>query len=424
MKYLRAIISSDTHTQNPLFKKDYQVQDVCAPFVRGFANTLATMGLLLHKEDYKAYVTPSYGTYQKQSPAARVDKTIKIKQTDPWINLEIEEPIQHERPIDFFTIDIIPKVDMDRGQYTTVKGQGVLIVSGQDILIKEMKIAYRTHVLVDELEYFWHRIERALAIIGPPGQKEQRYRKLYARDDDHANFEEGEMTAWEQDAADLIEIMPAESSPPEIPQKSLADFTILGAKKLVRGILADDTSAESVSPLDEQGTQPEIRILITYPTLEQLQQIARSGVRVEQGGALVGLVFEERSTHSYLVEISNYIPTEGAEATEVELSFTFESWQHQTLLLKEQYPDKRIVGWYHTHLDMVKKTFRIANQGIYTTPIFFSKDDLFTHRQFFREKWYVAMVLDPEGNLTFFQWIGDDIGESRRFYVIEPRKEA
>src|SRR5947199_254669 len=77
---------------------------------------------------------------------------------------------------------------------------------GQDIIIKGLKIGYRMHIQVDELNYFWRRIERALANLGSLTQKEQRHRKLYARNDDQANFEKDEMIAWEQDAADLIEI--------------------------------------------------------------------------------------------------------------------------------------------------------------------------------------------------------------------------
>ena len=35
---------------------------------------------------------------------------------------------------------------------------------------------------------------------------------------------------------------------------------------------------------------------------------------------------------------------------------------------------------------------------------FFSQDDRFLHRQFFPDEFYVAMVLDPNGDYVFFQW--------------------
>ncbi len=39
------------------------------------------------------------------------------------------------------------------------------------------------------------------------------------------------------------------------------------------------------------------------------------------------------------------------------------------------------------------------------------------HRQFFPQKWYVAMVLNPKGEAAFFRWRGHDIVRARGFHV-------
>jgi hypothetical protein len=139
---------------------------------------------------------------------------------------------------------------------------------------------------------------------------------------------------------------------------------------------------------------------------------------------LVGYIYTDAAGPGYLVQITDYIPAEGALSHIAELRYTFESWQRRTTLLKERFPGKRIVGWYHTHLVQMEFYTDDSRQATFATSLFFSRDDIFMHRQFFREKWYVAMVLDPQGNAAFFQWTGDQIQLGRRFYVIEPAQEG
>jgi hypothetical protein len=48
--------------------------------------------------------------------------------------------------------------------------------------------------------------------------------------------------------------------------------------------------------------------------------------------------------------------------------------------MDEHYPDKQIVGWYHTHPGM---------------GVFLSSYDAWLHHHFFPEPWQVALVIDP-----------------------------
>lgn len=406
MKYLRAIISSDS--QGNLYKKDFRVEKVFSTIVRVFVDSLINKGWIIVGDKYDAEIIPRYGPFAKQpDDVQNSEKEILSKST--WLVLKYEGPVQPDKPVDYFTIEVIVERNEQR------------------------RFRCIANFEVDVLEYFWKTIELPLIQRGVLSKRESRHHRLYARDDDTANFDREELSAWEREAAKLVQFEESEevSSTSPIPQKSFQDFTIRAVKKLVRGKLADDILVETDEPArghpteemisDELSEQPKVHIFITRQALESLQQIARSGVRDEQGGVLVGLVFEDTNTHDYLVRIDGHIAAEGALANAVELRFTYESWHHQRILQKELFPEKRIIGWYHTHLDLVKKTFMTTDprQNTYSTPLYFSKDDLFTHREFFREKWYVAMVLDPEGNLTFFQWIGDEIGECLKFYVID-----
>jgi proteasome lid subunit RPN8/RPN11 len=398
MKYLRAVI--DLESQGTLYKKDFQVQKVFSILARTFASILITTNIINEGDSYRALIVPRYGLYQPiDSSLANhrvIERTIELK--GPWISLDYQEPLQPDRPIDFFSVDVY---------------------------VPQARRIYRASFQMKDMNYFWQNIESALVQAGIVPHTSQLQRKLYARDDEQANFAREEVFVRQQDTDPLIEIIPGEEVLPSFPGKTFADLPIVSTKKLVRGKLVTEPYVDTTQLAEKSVTQQGVHILVTETALAEVQEIARSGIRVEQGGVLVGRIYEDQDSHKYFVEITDHIAAEGAVANEVELRYTFESWQHQNTLLKERFPGKRIVGWYHTHLDLVKKTFTTnePQHSTYTTPLFFSQDDLFTHRQFFREKWYVAMVLDPAGNLTFFQWNGDTIGESSSFYVISSQIE-
>ncbi len=409
MDYLRAIISSDP--RGSLYKKDFEVQRVFDTFVRTYVSTLINAGLIYEGEFYSALIIPRYGRYKQMRPKVSFEetsrtRTLDIKKQPRWITLSIEEPERSDRPMEFFTLE--------------------LHIVGRPLI-------YRDDFPLYEIDYFWHSIERALAQMNVLSDTEQRRHSLYALSNDQYDFDREELYSWQADADELIEMVsPDDALVPAVvsfPRKALQDFPVLGAKKLVEGKLVDDTVKDMAEHAEEaeEAAQSEIQILITRSAMEAVQHIARTYVDTELGGMVIGHIYENAEGPGYIVEITDHVFAEGALASETELRFTFEAWQRQTTLLREHYPGKRIVGWYHTHLDLVKKTFYIIDDGRrskYTSALFFSQDDLFTHRQFFREKWYVAIVLNSEGNLVFFQWEGNDIVTAPKFYVIEDEVKA
>ena len=194
-------------------------------------------------------------------------------------------------------------------------------------------------------------------------------------------------------------------------------------------ILPDDDAAEgglSVRSLSDYPNRERfgivnerapLQIVVAREALEQMRGIARADTRVEQGGILVGMSHINADVvGGFIVDVTNHILAESARGTHVQLRYTFEDWQRQTALLQAQYADKRVVGWYHTHL---VKALRINAAGEkYFSELFFSEDDKFIHTQFFKERWYVALVLNPLGEPAFFNWSNDTIVEAQGFHLV------
>ena len=123
---------------------------------------------------------------------------------------------------------------------------------------------------------------------------------------------------------------------------------------------------------------------------------------------LVGAVFGHPDGGRPIVEITDVSVGTDLVSTHSDLRFTFRSWQsHQATMeeIRRRYGDRRVVGWYHTHL-VEAKVADVATGMATRTKLFLSRDDVFLHGQFFKDDWHVAMVMDPEGNAGFFQWKG------------------
>lgn len=400
MEYLRAIIHSDT--RGPLYKKDFKVQKVFDTFVHLHVSKLINTGEVYEGEYYKALIFPGYGQYQRK----KQKEQRQLRRTHPgtkegWIALKAPEPANPEQPMDFFTLEL-------------------------HLVDRPLPTVLSENFLLHEIDYFWLSVERALEQVKILEYQEPREHRLYACNDDLCDFDLEELYTLQEEANELIEIaspeMPATDLPLVFRQKTLKDFTLLETKRMIWGKLVED--APEYTSYVKDSPPAGMQILITPTALASLQQTARSHVEVEIGGALIGHIYQNADAPGYLVEITDHILLQNTLASEVELRITFESWSEQSTVLKERYPGKRIVGWYHTHLDIVRQTHFTESHVLYSTPIFFSQDDHFTHRQFFRGKWYVAMVLDTDGYLVFYQWEEHEIVPAHVFYIVEPEKEA
>ena len=241
-------------------------------------------------------------------------------------------------------------------------------------------------------------IEQALLKLGVLKTKEYYRPIFFARDDDLHQFEREHIPMLEKRAASLVELVPSQDEAQVFPFRDPKAY----GKVTTVGKVAND----------------DILIYLRKKTMEQLLSEAKASEEVEVGGILVGNVFESRQGR-HLVDISDLIVSEHTVSSVIELRYTFESWQARKTLMREKFPGKQIVGWYHTHLVEIAKHMDIKKGKVERTTLFFSKDDVFLHKQFFPEKWYIAMVMDPWDNSIFFQWKGQSINVCHGYAIYD-----
>lgn len=149
----------------------------------------------------------------------------------------------------------------------------------------------------------------------------------------------------------------------------------------------DSITIETVTPAPVEVGAPRVRVFLTQSALETMNRHAADEPQHEIGGIMVGSVAQDTQT---FVIIEAVIPGQHMSHTRGSVTFTHESWAEINRELDSKYPDKRIVGWYHSHPGF---------------GIFLSDYDLFIHRNFFAAPWQVAFVTDPKaGTCGLFTW--------------------
>ncbi len=147
----------------------------------------------------------------------------------------------------------------------------------------------------------------------------------------------------------------------------------------------------------------DVKVYIKQDVYKALEKYALADVEHERGTIIFGDFYDELGkTH---VVISNYIEARYTDASASTLTFTHETWDYVHKEQDAKYPDKKIVGWQHTH----------PSYGI-----FLSNYDLFIHENFFNLPFQVAYVIDPVQNLRgFFQWKNGKIEKLKGFYIYD-----
>jgi proteasome lid subunit RPN8/RPN11 len=113
--------------------------------------------------------------------------------------------------------------------------------------------------------------------------------------------------------------------------------------------------------------------------LNDIREHGRGAPDIEVCGVLVGNVYQDAMGPFVFIEANirgNFSAGRNAQVT-----FTADTWTHIQDVMDRQYPDLRILGWYHTH----------PGHGI-----FLSDMDLFIHKNFFSLPWHLAFVFDPQ----------------------------
>jgi proteasome lid subunit RPN8/RPN11 len=104
-----------------------------------------------------------------------------------------------------------------------------------------------------------------------------------------------------------------------------------------------------------------------------LCRYAESEIDYELGGVLVGRV--GKASRKTFVQVTGFIPAEKGISHRASFEFTNEAQKAIHEQMQEHFPDRRIVGWFHTH----------PGYGV-----FLSSADQFIDEHYFREKFHIA----------------------------------
>ena len=147
----------------------------------------------------------------------------------------------------------------------------------------------------------------------------------------------------------------------------------------------------------------DVKVYIKQDVYKALEKLSASDITKELGSIILGEYSEELvKTH---VIISDYVEAKYTDASASTLTFTHETWDYVHREHERLYPQKKIIGWQHTH----------PNYGI-----FLSNYDMFIHENFFNMPFQIAYVIDPIQNIRgFFQWKNGKIEKLKGYYVYD-----
>jgi proteasome lid subunit RPN8/RPN11 len=135
------------------------------------------------------------------------------------------------------------------------------------------------------------------------------------------------------------------------------------------------------------STQPVV--VMEAEVARKIRQHARSSMKAEVCGVLIGNTEHERMTVEACIAGINAAQG-GAHVT-----FTQDTWAHIYQIKDKDFPDHKIVGWYHSHPGF---------------GVFLSEHDLFIQQNFFSNPQQVAWVYDPHTDEEgCFGWVGGSI---------------
>jgi proteasome lid subunit RPN8/RPN11 len=141
-------------------------------------------------------------------------------------------------------------------------------------------------------------------------------------------------------------------------------------------------------PLGPRDHPTRRQVIFRQSVLNDIYTHGRGAPDVEVCGVLVGNVYHDAMGPFVFVEANirgNFSSGKAAQVT-----FTAKTWAHIQDVMDRDYPDLRILGWYHTH----------PGHGI-----FLSDMDLFIHKNFFSLPWHLAFVFDPQNQEEgLFAW--------------------
>jgi len=131
---------------------------------------------------------------------------------------------------------------------------------------------------------------------------------------------------------------------------------------------------------EQRSSVPAVKVFVTQQAFLKVSAHSRSDMQNEVGGWLAGTWCWDKDLQEEFVVVEAIIPAKAVRQGSTFITFTHDSQVEMLSVLEDRYPEKRIVGWYHTHPRM---------------GLFLSEHDLWLHKQFFSRPWQVALVVEP-----------------------------
>ncbi len=138
-------------------------------------------------------------------------------------------------------------------------------------------------------------------------------------------------------------------------------------------------------------------VVLNAEVVRQVRQHGRSSMKTEVCGVLIG----EETGGGIVVRAG----IAGANAAQggAHVTFTQETWQHIYEVKDRDYPEQRIVGWYHSHPGF---------------GVFLSEHDTFIQEHFFSAPTQIAWVYDPHTDEEgCFGWVNGEIERLHDYHV-------
>lgn len=149
----------------------------------------------------------------------------------------------------------------------------------------------------------------------------------------------------------------------------------------------------------KKGGAPQLQF--STEVARQIRQHARSSRKTEVCGVLIG------TEESGITKVEACIAGASAAQGGAHVTFTQDTWEHIYKIKDRNYPEDRIVGWYHSHPGF---------------GIFLSDHDTFIHKNFFSSPSQIAWVYDPHSDEEgCFGWRNERLERIGEFEFVDSR---
>src|SRR5277367_5933902 len=154
--------------------------------------------------------------------------------------------------------------------------------------------------------------------------------------------------------------------------------------------------------MSSKAKQNKISALrVSSEVAREIRQHARSESKTEVCGVLIGTESEG------LTIVEACIAGVNAAQGGAHVTFTQDTWEHIYKVKDRDYPEDRILGWYHSHPGF---------------GVFLSDHDTFIHKNFFSAPHQVAWVFDPHSDEEgCFGWHGQRLERLTSVSVVDQR---